>query len=227
MINWILGGLATLVVWFVGGLLWNRVIRPYFRREEVIIRTSVMPHEHHEADKMDDNICCICLAEPKRYRVVATCSHSFCADCIFGYYRKNMDERIDCPLCRKDIITLFKAFQEKEPAEKIAEIRHHLTEYNRKFGDDRSIKRTIKELPFVLVRIMNYLFSNQFLLFFFSSAIFLKAVVAIVVYQLLPYDIMPSALLGSVGYVDNTLVIVVVLAFALGQAGLQFYVNHE
>ncbi len=74
---------------------------------------------------------------------------------------------------------------------------------------------------------MNYLFSNQFLLFFFSSAIFLKAVVAIVVYQLLPYDIMPSALLGSVGYVDNTLVIVVVLAFALGQAGLQFYVNHE
>lgn len=74
---------------------------------------------------------------------------------------------------------------------------------------------------------MNYLFSNQFLLFFFSSAIFLKAVVAIFVYQLLPYDIMPSALLGSVGYVDNTLVIVVVLAFALGQAGLQFYVNHE
>lgn len=85
----------------------------------------------------------------------------------------------------------------------------------------------MKELPFVLIRIVNYLFSTQFLLFFFSSAIFVKAIIAIVIYHILPYDIMPSSLLGSVGYVDNTLVIVLLLAFAIGQAGLKFYVDHE
>lgn len=74
---------------------------------------------------------------------------------------------------------------------------------------------------------MNLLFSNHFLAFFLSSAVFLKAMGAIVVYQFLPYDIMPSSLLGSVGYVDNTLVVVLLLAFAVGQAGLQYYINNE
>lgn len=74
---------------------------------------------------------------------------------------------------------------------------------------------------------MSVLFSNQFLAFFLSSAVFLKGVGAIVLYQFLPYDLMPVSLLGSVGYVDNTAVIVLVTVFALGQAGLQFYINRE
>ena len=159
--------------------------------------------------------------------MVATCAHSFCADCILGYHRKHNLEQIDCPLCRKDIIALFKAFEEKEPEAKIQEIRLHLTEYNRKFGDDRSMKRKIKELPFVLVRVVNFIFSQQFLVFFFSSAIFLKAISAVIIYNILPVDLMPTALLGSAGYIDNTMVAIGVLAFAIGQAGLQYYILHE
>ena len=70
---------------------------------------------------------------------------------------------------------------------------------------------------------MNFIFSKEFLLFFFSSAIFIKAIILIIVYEILPYDIMPTSLLGSVGYVDNVAIIVVVLAFAIGQAGLKYY----
>ena len=88
------------------------------------------------------------------------------------------------------------------------------------------MKRTFKELPFVLVRVMNFIFSQQFLVFFFSSAIFLKAIFAIVLYELLPYDIMPVSMVGSVGYVDNTLIIAGIIAFAVGQAGLQYYILH-
>jgi uncharacterized membrane protein YkvA (DUF1232 family) len=158
--------------------------------------------------------------------VVATCAHSFCANCILAYYRKSKD-RIDCPLCRKDIIALFKAFQEAEPADEIQAIRRELAEYNRRFGDDRSMKRRIVELPFMLVRVMNFVFSPDFILFFFSSAAFLKAFAAIVVYFILPYDLMPASLLGSVGYVDNTLVFLLVLGLAIGQAGLQYYISRE
>ena len=89
------------------------------------------------------------------------------------------------------------------------------------------MKRKIKELPFVLVRIMNFIFSKQFLVFFFSSAIFLKAISAVVLYTLLPYDLMPASLLGSAGYIDNTVIILGILAFAIGQAGLQYYILHE
>jgi uncharacterized membrane protein YkvA (DUF1232 family) len=111
--------------------------------------------------------------------------------------------------------------------EKIQQIRQQITEYNRKFGDDRSMQRKIKELPAVLVRTMNFIFSQRFLVFFLSSAVFLKALAAIILYHVLPYDIMPASMLGSVGYVDNTLVVVLFLAFAVGQAGLQYYAHNQ
>lgn len=120
MISWLLVVAAVIVLWYLLRLLWGRVIRPYFRREVVEVRTSVIPSEHHEADSIDDRTCCFCLAEPKVFRIAATCAHSFCADCILGYYRKNNYDRIDCPLCRKDIIALFKAFDQQQPADKIA-----------------------------------------------------------------------------------------------------------
>lgn len=74
---------------------------------------------------------------------------------------------------------------------------------------------------------MNFIFSQHFLVFFLSSAVFLKTLGAIILYQILPYDIMPASLLGSVGYVDNTLVIILFLAFAVGQAALQYYTHNQ
>ncbi len=67
---------------------------------------------------------------------------------------------------------------------------------------------------------MNYIFSVQFLLFLLTNVIFLKVVFAIMLYQIVPVDIMPVSLLGSVGYIDNTIVILVGLAFAVGKVGL-------
>jgi uncharacterized membrane protein YkvA (DUF1232 family) len=74
---------------------------------------------------------------------------------------------------------------------------------------------------------MNYLFSKEFLLFFIGNAIFLKAVAVIIFYLILPYDILPAKLLGSsVGCIDDTIVIFLVLGFAISKLGLQFYRNN-
>ena len=74
---------------------------------------------------------------------------------------------------------------------------------------------------------MNYLFSKEFLLFFIGNAIFLKAVAVIIFYMILPYDVLPAKLLGSsVGCIDDTLVILLVLGFAVSKVGLQFYRNN-
>lgn len=96
--------------WFLLGKLWKSVIQPFFREEVVDIRTSVSAEEGNNANSIDDNVCCVCLAEPKVFRVVATCSHSFCADCLFRIYNSRGQTQIDCPLCRKDIVTIFKSF---------------------------------------------------------------------------------------------------------------------
>ena len=72
---------------------------------------------------------------------------------------------------------------------------------------------------------MNYLFSKEFLIFFVGNAIFIKAIAVIIFYEVLPYDILPAKLLGSFGYIDDTLVVLLVLGFAIGKIGLQFYRN--
>lgn len=53
----------------------------------------------------------------------------------------------------------------------------------------------------------------------------MKAIAVIIFYEVLPYDIMPAKLLGLVGYIDDTLIILLVLIFAVGKVGLQFYTH--
>jgi len=110
--SWIWWLLIAVFVWVVLGKLWKGVIYPYFHREETIIRVSSIAEEDRHANDIDDNMCCVCLAEPKAFRVVVTCGHSFCADCLFRIYKSKNEERIDCPLCRKDIVAIFKSFPE-------------------------------------------------------------------------------------------------------------------
>ena len=97
-----------------------------------------------------------------------------------------------------------------------------IRDYNSKFGDDRSIKRTIIELPFVLTRIVDHIFSFKFLLYFIKNTIFLKVVLAAIVYFMLPLDFFPSSYFGLFGYIDNLAVIIAVGLFAIGRVGLSF-----
>ncbi len=48
----IVGGL---VGWLILGQLWKKVIKPYFKREERTVRTSVVNLEEQRANQLDDN----------------------------------------------------------------------------------------------------------------------------------------------------------------------------
>lgn len=97
-----------------------------------------------------------------------------------------------------------------------------IRDYNSKFGDDRSIKRTIIELPFVLARVVDYIFSFRFLIYFIKNTLFLKLAIAMIIYFMLPVDIMPTSAFGVVGYIDNVVVLIAVGLFAVGKIGLSF-----
>lgn len=102
-----------------------------------------------------------------------------------------------------------------------------IRDYNSKFGDDRSIKRTIVELPFVLTRIVDHIFSFKFLLYFIKNTVFLKVVLATIFYFMLPFDFVPSSYFGFFGYIDNVAVIIAVGLFAVGKVGLSFLRQSE
>ena len=41
MLKWIATALIIIALWYLGRILWERVIQPYFREEVVNVRTSV------------------------------------------------------------------------------------------------------------------------------------------------------------------------------------------
>jgi uncharacterized membrane protein YkvA (DUF1232 family) len=67
---------------------------------------------------------------------------------------------------------------------------------------------------------MDFIFSPSFLLFFIKNTIFLKGALVVILYFMLPYDIIPASLFGTIGYVDNAAVFIAVGLFAVGKIGL-------
>jgi RING finger protein 170 len=97
-----------------------------------------------------------------------------------------------------------------------------IREYNSKFGDDRSIKRSIVELPFVLARVVDYIFSFRFLLYFIKNTFFLKFAIGAIFYIMIPVDFMPASVFGLLGYIDNAVVLLAAGLYAVGKIGLEF-----
>jgi Zn finger protein HypA/HybF involved in hydrogenase expression len=59
---------------------------------------------------MNDEVCSICLGEPKKLEVASTCGHTYCAECILSLYQHE-HMKIKCPLCRQEMNVLFKLFK--------------------------------------------------------------------------------------------------------------------
>lgn len=119
---------------------------------------------------------------------------------------------------------LFRLFEHSPDTE---EIEQKMRDYNIRFDDNRSIVRTIIELPYVLQRLGRFIMSGQFLLYFLRSFHIIRLVVIVVVYLLMPLDILPESVLGIVGYLDDILLAIFFLVFFISIAALQFMRNRQ
>ena len=72
-------------------------------------RDDVAPAEPPEVHPLfGEGECSICLDQPKKLEVSATCGHSFCGGCLMDIFERDRASKITCPLCRKEITTIFK-----------------------------------------------------------------------------------------------------------------------
>lgn len=97
-----------------------------------------------------------------------------------------------------------------------------MREYNVRFDDNRTIIRTILELPYVLQRLARFIFSWQFVLYFLRSFHIIRLVVICVVYLLMPLDLLPESVMGIVGYLDDILLSIFFLVLFISIAAIQF-----
>ena len=151
----------------------------------------------------------------------ATCGHSFCGECIFDIYER-INNRLDCPLCRRPVTTLFRNFPDGIDDHNSEKIIVGIIDYNRAFDDNRSWWRRIREFPYVWRMVRRGVFNPRFLVFFIRSAFFLRWAFIMVVYLIVPLDIIPERVFGIAGFIDDLFLSLFGLIFMVSIAAVAY-----
>uniref|UniRef100_A0A914UJ22 E3 ubiquitin-protein ligase RNF170 n=1 Tax=Plectus sambesii TaxID=2011161 RepID=A0A914UJ22_9BILA len=163
-----------------------------------------------------DRTCPICFGAAQ-FASQTNCGHLFCCSCITGYWRHtgSLLQPVKCPVCRTEVSMLLPMFAESDPDEPgRQEASNDVNDYNRRFsGASRPIWEHIQDLPVLIPYMLRRLFSLEGLMWVFRLRVLL-CMVGLVVYVLSPLDVIPEAIFGLFGILDDIFVAFVLLLYA-------------
>jgi RING finger protein 170 len=229
-------GVGDEIVWTTGligvcGLIiFVYLIKEYIRtatrdnihpqQEEVVqrareqLREANNNEEEGEGEERQDNEginaeqyqCPVCLA-PVTYPVDTNCGHKFCAQCVLAYWHADRwPAACRCPVCRREV-TLLITDQWYERNNRYIETTRQIHDYNlRMSGQMRPLLSYIYDIPTLLRHLWNDLFTIGGLLFIHRLHILLVFLI-IILYIFIPFDILPEAVIGFIGYADDIIIL--------------------
>lgn len=184
-----------------------------------------------EGRSYNSEICPICIS-PHRLAVETNCGHKFCGRCIRSYISNSRGYftpgNLACPMCRQTINLLLISFARDETVDQAErrEVEMVVYEFNVRYGSGpRSWMTYIQDCPVLFRHMMNDFFSMGGLMFVFRARVVCCLAVAIL-YLFLPLDIIPEALFGFFGLLDDILV-VFLCAIYLSIMYRRFLLNHQ
>lgn len=161
--------------------------------------------------------CAICLDEAT-FAVETNCGHVYCGNCLLEVWRRSSSfSACPCPYCRQRITIILPYFSavEKNSAD-LAEIETRdkilkdVYTYNRRHsGEPRSIAEQVRDLPMLLRHLIVYLFSGEGLHLAFQLRVGVLIMVWLI-YLLSPLDLLPEAVFGLIGLLDDLLIFVLI-----------------
>ncbi|KAK1883415.1 E3 ubiquitin-protein ligase RNF170 [Dissostichus eleginoides] len=153
--------------------------------------------------------------------VETNCGHLFCGSCIIAYWRYGTWlGAIHCPICRQMVTLIFPLFHENAAPQRVQDgeaepqlILRDLNDYNRRFsGQPRSYMDRLRDVPTLLRHAFREMFSMGGLFWMFRIRIILCLVGALT-YLASPLDIIPEALFGLLGFMDDFFVILLLFVY--------------
>uniref|UniRef100_A0A3Q0QWM6 E3 ubiquitin-protein ligase RNF170 n=1 Tax=Amphilophus citrinellus TaxID=61819 RepID=A0A3Q0QWM6_AMPCI len=155
-----------------------------------------------------DMSCPVCLQQAV-LPVETNCGHLFCGSCIIAYWRYGTWlGAINCPICRQ-MVRLLQLDGEAEPQLILRDI----NDYNRRFsGQPRSFMDRLRDVPTLLRHAFREMFTVGGLFWMFRIRILLCLIGAIT-YLASPLDILPEALFGLLGFMDDFFVILLLFVY--------------
>ncbi|KAM9306661.1 E3 ubiquitin-protein ligase RNF170 [Pholidichthys leucotaenia] len=167
-----------------------------------------------------DLSCPVCLQQAV-LPVETNCGHLFCGSCIIAYWRfGTWLGAINCPICRQTVTLLFPLFTDHASPQRVQDgeaepqlILRDVFDYNRRFsGQPRSLMDRLRDVPTLLRHLFREMFSVGGLFWMFRIRILLCLLGALT-YLASPLDILPEALFGLLGFMDDFFVILLLFVY--------------
>jgi len=166
--------------------------------------------------------CPICLQQPTN-PCITSCNHEFCTDCLLQYWRAQYaPQPVRCPYCRGDVVLLLPAGDTPQHPEATEQLREYNAqvgpEQARRMGEWGHLGTALRFTVGMLGRALQNPGTLRQIASVFISARRLCVLFGALVYTVLPVDLIPEALFGVFGLLDDFLVwvgvaVMVALAF--------------
>lgn len=169
------------------------------------------------AREKNDKTCAICMCDAC-YSCLTNCGHLFCCDCIDRYWRHrgNILRPVDCAYCRTPVTVLLPVDwperNEADSSEHYSQNVNRLDEYNHRFSRDRPYADYFADIPVMIPFLVRNMFQMDGIWIMFR----LRMIVifsAVIVYALLPLDILPESIYGIIGFLDDIFIIALLFAY--------------
>jgi len=182
-------------------------------REAMAGTNSSSPPSAPRMYDLDQEQCPVCLTNVQ-FGIETNCGHLFCGQCWLAYRNHgNFLGAVRCAVCRQQVTILFQLFTENElntaelqEVETRNNLQREINYYNRRFsGEPRPYMDYIRDLPTMSRHLWNEFFSVGGLVYMFRIRIVL-CLLAGVIYLVSPLDIIPEAVFGLLGFLDDVFV---------------------
>lgn len=156
-------------------------------------------------------VCPICLGEAV-YAVETNCGHHYCGPCFLAYWQhRDWFGAVPCPSCRTRVTLLLLHFTGVEATEArgvAVTVRQGVNNYNHGFSaESRTIMEHIWDLPTLLRHAWNDHHFTLRTLFLMHRLRFILVFAFVVLYLFTPFDVIPEAVFGIFGFVDDLLLL--------------------
>ncbi|CAM6099505.1 unnamed protein product [Calypogeia fissa] len=210
-LNWLKHGAFLVRKWVVG--LWSSM-----RGQHGDLDRDVNGEGY--ARRMEapaENECCSICHDPFILPCQANCAHWFCGECILRVWQHTSAlQPCKCPICRRPITLLIPSEVETAAPEQrtVQEIMSDIAKYNRIFGGGVvSLMQRVRDMPLLLRRLVREMTDPRRALQLIHRTPILFYLVFLAFYVFSPLDIIPEGIVGLVGFLDDLLVMVVVLFY--------------
>ena len=145
---------------------------------------------------------------------MTNCGHLYCALCLQACYtaRDNVLPALPCPMCRRNITLLVPVGATGNAPN---DVRTFVTDYNRRHGGGvQSWMDRLRDLPHLSRAMVRVLLTPQTLMVLARVRI-LVLLLSTALYLLSPLDIIPEAVFGVFGLIDDAVIAIVLLLIAI------------